>query len=693
MKTKIFFLFSVALFLPVVALAETDHLVISQVQITGGVGYSDNDFVEIFNPTSHDIDLNGLFLVKRTSKAQTDDVIKTWTQATIVPPYSYFLLAHPSYVSISPKPDASFEDKILLSNDTGIALRSGGVNTGVIDSLVWGTVSNGLGEGSPAKNPGANKALARQFSTDNAILDSENNSLDFKSINSSPHNLASSPNPPHAPEPPADTPPAETPPAENLPAEETPEQTSVPTFSKDVIISEILPNPDGADNGEEWIELYNNFSEDVDLSGWIIDDESTEGSIGKDAYIFPEGSTIKASLYSVINLPEEVFALNNTGGDTVRLFWPDQTLVTAVAYTGNVKEDTTYAMKSSGVYEWTTLVTKGTKNQFPDNFLANVTSNAETKIKFNEILPNPKGPDSGGEWIEVKNSGTEPIYIHNWILDDGNPTDSIGSSAYKIQSPTISPGGLAVIVIPAGKFALNNTTDTVRLFNANKVLIDSVTYEGAKEGLSYALIDGKWVWSDPTPNAINNTTDEAELAPPASIVINELFPDPDKTNKQEEFIELLNTGSVEVDLSGFILADLATVYKLESKIKPGEFLVIKKSESKIALNNYGKETVTLTDPKGQIVSVVEYEDAPQDKSYNLNLAGSYVWSAKLTPGTANLVSTQASQGLVKGATLPRTGNDSPINQSTIFVLWAIIWYIYISFTNNKKHTYEQTRID
>ena len=40
----------------------------------------------------------------------------------------------------------------------------------------------------------------------------------------------------------------------------------------DVIISEIMYNPDGADSLREWVEIYNNGATPVDVGGWTLED-------------------------------------------------------------------------------------------------------------------------------------------------------------------------------------------------------------------------------------------------------------------------------------------------------------------------------------------------------------------------------------------------------------------------------------
>jgi len=64
-----------------------------------------------------------------------------------------------------------------------------------------------------------------------------------------------------------------------------------------VVINEIEQNPAGADYGNEWLELYNPTGSVVDLSGWEM--RSTAGMV--ETYVFPDGTTIDAGGYLVIN--------------------------------------------------------------------------------------------------------------------------------------------------------------------------------------------------------------------------------------------------------------------------------------------------------------------------------------------------------------------------------------------------------
>lgn len=73
-----------------------------------------------------------------------------------------------------------------------------------------------------------------------------------------------------------------------------------------MIISEILPNPIGKDPAGEWIKLFNDSSETVDLAGWQIKDAS-----GK-TFVF-KNQNIAASEHLTLDYKATKISLNNNG--------------------------------------------------------------------------------------------------------------------------------------------------------------------------------------------------------------------------------------------------------------------------------------------------------------------------------------------------------------------------------------------
>ncbi|MBX4204965.1 MAG: lamin tail domain-containing protein [Candidatus Doudnabacteria bacterium] len=675
MKRLVLFFVCVSLFtFPSTTKAAADHLVINQIQVAGAT--ADDEFIEIYNPSESPITISGWSVQYKSSSGSFPLTSgKKNLPEAVVPSHGYFLIAHTNYVGsvVADVSHGSFSMSastggatIFLVNST--AFLSSGTDTTIVDKVAYGTSAQNSPESVQAPVPPASQVISR---TDGA--DTDNNSVDFSVSAPNPHNSASVPASPIPAPAPA---PAPAPSGGG---------SSALVYSSAVTISEFLPNPDGADSGEEWIELYNSSNVAVDLAGWILDDESKTGSVGSSAYTLPAGTVISAENFLALDLPEGSFGLDNTGGDVLRLLWPNKQVASQIAYTGNAPEDTSYARKDDSSFDWTKNATKGSANKFnlftPAESIHIDTTHADystTKIRINEIFPNPAGTDSGQEWVEVINEGTQALTLHDWILDDGGKDDPIGSSAYRIQSPTVAAGSVAKVSIPAGKFAMNNTgTETIRLFSPDKVLADSVTYSGAKEGLSFSNLGGKWVWTSPSPDAANTNSE-----PAASVVISEVFPNP---SKAEEFIELMNASETTTDLTGWKLKSLHGSYNLSGSLEAGKFLVVKRSQSNIALGNSAKEDLQLINSLGQIVSAVQYEDAPMNQSLARNEADGYDWSVLLTPGEANKF---GKSGKVSGATLVRTGNDQKAGNPMFnyFAPFIIIWYIARAIVNPQGET-------
>lgn len=153
------------------------------------------------------------------------------------------------------------------------------------------------------------------------------------------------------------------------------------TLSDDILLSEILPNPEGSDTENEWIELYNRGDNNIDLGNWILDDE--EG--GSPAYTFPAGTVIEAQDFLVVPRPNSGLSLNNDT-DRVRLYDFENTLKEEVVYESSpegqsyarvmIEDDPsltasllnrwipTASANTQETWEWTRAVTVGSQNPF-----------------------------------------------------------------------------------------------------------------------------------------------------------------------------------------------------------------------------------------------------------------------------------------------------------------------------------------
>ncbi len=160
--------------------SQPSKILISEVQITGGTGKTNNDFIELYNPNDTRVNLKGYRLVKRTKTGTTDTSIKSWTTDAFIEAKGFYLWANSDYTDISTAPDVVTTGS--LANDNGVALRYGSEDTGtVIDSVAWGAAENVFIESSKfSTNPGANESIQRKIES-GTFIDTDNNADDFES--------------------------------------------------------------------------------------------------------------------------------------------------------------------------------------------------------------------------------------------------------------------------------------------------------------------------------------------------------------------------------------------------------------------------------------------------------------------------------------------------------------------------------
>lgn len=135
--------------------------------------------------------------------------------------------------------------------------------------------------------------------------------------------------------------------------------TLVMESSDSVVINEILPAPQTIFT-DEWIELYNPSGDDVDLTGYILDDITTGGTA---PYTIPATTIIHAGGFLIFYLADTGVALNNAG-DTVNLIKPDGvTIQDSYTYTSTIY-DVSYGRETDGAMIWKTFTspTPGASN-------------------------------------------------------------------------------------------------------------------------------------------------------------------------------------------------------------------------------------------------------------------------------------------------------------------------------------------
>lgn len=165
-------------------------------------------------------------------------------------------------------------------------------------------------------------------------------------------------------------------------------------YPSKIFINEILPSPKGADETDEFVEIFNSNNFDVDLSGWKIQDSSGT----KTAFFMPEGAKILANEFLVFYRPETKIMLNNEG-DGLSLFSPDEKLADSVAFT-KAPTGQSFNRALSG-WQWSLALTPGAINTIKN---ADVLPKIEKSAKNNAVEAkdltaslNQDNPPDGGQ--------------------------------------------------------------------------------------------------------------------------------------------------------------------------------------------------------------------------------------------------------------------------------------------------------
>lgn len=196
-----------------------------------------------------------------------------------------------------------------------------------------------------------------------------------------------SPAPQHAPTPPSPSqPPASQPTAANGQPTTNTLSASVSPDIGNVLLSEVLANPDGIDADGEFIELVSAEPRAVRLAGWVLTN-------GRKSYTFPSDAVIEAKGYLVVPRQQFGFSLLN-GGGTLYLAAPGKGIVNGVTYPA-AKSGVAFARGGAGNWQPTDLPTPGEENEFPEEV-----DNGQLTVDSERNEEDPRSPSGVGRPFE-----------------------------------------------------------------------------------------------------------------------------------------------------------------------------------------------------------------------------------------------------------------------------------------------------
>mgnify|MGYP003631937144 CR=1 FL=1 len=316
----------------------------------------------------------------------------------------------------------------------------------------------------------------------------------------------------------------------------------------DLVITEIMANPEGDDDGNEFFEIYNATSAAIDLTGLVLEKASVDGSSAKSHTM--TGTIIEAGEYLALGgvLPEfradyigygyadDLGGMTNSGGqlglrcgdvEVDHLFYGEAVSGRSSGLDGNITPDhlandstenfcpatTEYATGSFGspgvknepcsIVEQTTCLDNGTERD--------VVKPEVGDLVFTEFMANPDiADDAVGEWFELVATGSFDL---NGLVA-GNLPESPKINITDENCLAVGPGDRLLFArstdasvngglpAPDYTFSFGLTNGGASLFvGVGDTVIDTITWTGSAAGKSTSL--------DPAQESAAANDDEA----------------------------------------------------------------------------------------------------------------------------------------------------------------------------------------
>lgn len=393
----------------------------------------------------------------------------------------------------------------------------------------------------------------------------------------------------------------------------------------DVVISEIMadPTPVVALPPYEYLELFNTRSFDIDLSGWKIRSGSTTKAI-------PQGTVLRADSFLVLTSPDAVSLFNvpnvagvagfptiSNNGTSVRILTPNDIVINSVRFDlswyGNpVKDDGGWSLELRNPLEPCVLKANWTASNHPDG-------------------------GTPGRRNSVWNTLPMPLNISNVLCDDAltvrvifnKKLDTLGFSLsnFSLQPP-----------LPLAAITYLSQGDTVVLSLAQPLIANQL-YTLSFSGPA-ALCNGESFTGSVTAQFV------LPVIRPFDVLITEIMADesPAVNLPALEYVELHNTTSYPVNLTGWTLTIGSTTRTFSDGIIPADsFVVVTWPQGTdlfytalvVPVNNFPSisnegTSITLQDNSGQVIHTVSFSD----KWYQESGKNNGGWSLEMTdPGT------------------------------------------------------------
>lgn len=256
---------------------------------------------------------------------------------------------------------------------------------------------------------------------------------------------------------------------------------------------------------DEWIELYNDSNQEVDLTGWTLSAKdgtpaiSLSGKIPAKGYYLLErtddntvtGVTADLIYAGALGNTNETLELKNANGilvDTVGdMYAGDNTTKATMERINPI----TSGSNSSNWTNGTKVYAEGIGTPKAKN-----TASSELReVVISEIAWMGTNVSYSDEWIELYNNSSQPVDLTNWVLksEDGAPAitlqGTIPAQGHFLLEKTDDNSVTSKVADQIYSGSLDNTVEVLTLVDANGILIDKVDKWYAGDNTSKATME------------------------------------------------------------------------------------------------------------------------------------------------------------------------------------------------------------
>ncbi|MDA3881917.1 MAG: Ig-like domain-containing protein [Bacteroidales bacterium] len=462
---------------------------------------------------------------------------------------------------------------------------------------------------------------------------------------------------------------------------------------------------------EDWIEIYNPGTSDIDLAGLYISDRLDSLDKHKIQYGSPELTTVPAGGYLILWADKQTHAgANHLNFNLART--GESVVISQINASGTttIIDQITYGVQNINL----------SFGRYPDGSSNQIVFDIPTPDASNQIQSTAEidglvitecmaknaqtiTEETGGyaDWIEIYNSTDEAINIGGlFVTNDLGDLNKYMIPANQPSLTTIQPSEYYILWADE-QIAINpnhvgfklkaefGDIAIVQLRGSENYIIDQVSYANQGEDIAYgrfpSTTSGFRYLPTPTPGDPNSNN--ATISIKTGLTINELLAAntsivKTEYNKYSDYIEFYNASSTPIDLGGLFVSDSLSYslkYRIprnnsaETTVQPGEWITFWANSSPengsmhldFGLDVLGEEVVLsqVTENGIQQLDYIIFEAQTQNISYGRFPETTDNWELMTPTYNAENQSTSASTSL---ATLTTSiGEISPSYSNTV----------------------------